>query len=290
VQLEFSNLDDADRAAAGHRGLRRNQPTSCEVREVNVLRRLTGIAAAGVLVAAQVATSGLPAFADDGGSLLLDVPGDSQGFVHDTSTPMLNFLKLAPGYSTIGDVQVKNDSTHTAQLALQATDVAEDENGCNGPETRSGDTSCDTAGGELGAWLRVTVSRETDGSQQTLWSGGLSDLASGVVLADEMPAGAVWPIQMKVELPYAAGNDTQTDRVGFGLKWTASADTGESSQAEVKGIEAFAPGSGGGSSSGGGITLPFTGTAISPALLALDLGVLFAGGLLILASRRRRLS
>jgi hypothetical protein len=95
---------------------------------------------------------------------------------------------------------------------------------------------------------------------------------------------------MKVELPYAAGNDTQTDRVGFGLKWTTSADTGESSQAEVKGIEAFAPGSGGGSSSGGGITLPFTGTAISPALLALDLGVLFAGGLLVLASRRRRLS
>ncbi|MGZ8745326.1 MAG: LPXTG cell wall anchor domain-containing protein, partial [Nocardioides sp.] len=76
------------------------------------------------------------------------------------------------------------------------------------------------------------------------------------------------------------GNDTMTDRVEFGLRWTATAETGET-EAEILGVEAFAPGVGG----AGGVPLPFTGVTVQPWLIWFG-GVLVSGGALLLGSRR----
>jgi hypothetical protein len=231
--------------------------------------------------------AGAVAAAADDGRLLVDVPGDGEGFVHDTSTPLLHFLKLAPGSSTSGEVTVKNDSPHVVELALQAVDVREAENGCNRPEARE-DTTCDDPDGELGDWLVVTVSGRQGTTPQLLWSGDLDELSEAEVLVERMPAGAEWALELNVELPFAAGNDTQTDRTSFDLRWIATADSGESSEADILGVEAFAPGAGGGlGSSGQAIGLPFTGATADAWLVGLAAALLAAGAGLLAGARRR---
>ena len=252
------------------------------------LRRLACAAAATALLGLQVGAVSLPAFATGGGRLLLDVAGDGEGFVHHSSTPLLSFHRLAPGYAASGAVEVKNDSPHRAALVLRAYDVEDDENGCLVQETRMGDTTCGVGDGdgELGEWLELTVSRDGAGSApEQLWTGSIADLESGAELTENMPAGAVWPLRMTVELPRAAGNDTMTDKVGYDLRWTASAEN-TTQTADVKGVEASAAGP----TSGGqpGIGLPFTGSTLSLGTLLLDLSVLLAGVALLYVSRWRR--
>ena len=254
-------------------------------------------ARAAVALLAAVALFGAPASAtaDDGGRLLLDVPGDGEGFVSHTSKPVIQTSRLAPGYSTTGALVLKNDSSTPAHVRLQTVRVRDDDNGCNRPETRDGDTTCGQGGGELSDWLEATVSRSSNGSTQALWHGSLSALAVGVDLPDEIKAGATWPLRLTLELPYAAPNQTQTDRVGFGLRWSASADVAgvrPPSSAEVLGTEAFAAGTsdtGPVIGGGRGVPLPFTGAEIGIRLLLTDAGLLAAGVALLFSSRRRRL-
>jgi hypothetical protein len=204
----------------------------------------------------------------DSGRLRVDVPGGA-----------ISIEKLAPGLGGTSTVRVTNGSDSPAELSLQVLDLEDDENGCLRQETRDGDVTCDSSGGELSAWLRVRVAR---GDEQ-LWEGPITELGDRVVLDDDVAAGETQSLHLTVALPIEAGNDTMTDRVDFDLRWDARAN-GDSTS-EILGVEAFAPGAG----SGGGlpnVTLPFTGATVQPWLLWFA-GVLIGGGGMLLAASRR---
>ena len=233
---------------------------------VHLRRRLAVLLApAAILLAAPAAqaTAGID----------VDIPGGG-----------LRLERLAPGYGGSAEVLVSNGSSHDADVTLRVQDLADDENGCLPQETRDGDVTCDDAGGELSAWLRVSV--EHDGS--LLWQGQMRDLADdGALVAESMPAGGELPLTVRVELPIEAGNDTMTDRVDFALRVDASADL--DSDTEVLGVEATADGEGDGD---GGVAsveglLPFTGNDVRPWVPLVGAFLVGAGGYLVVSRRRR---
>jgi hypothetical protein len=67
------------------------------------------------------------------------------------------------------------------------------------------------------------VDPERDGTYLTapLWSGSIYDLMTPVTLSSGLPANAVWDYRLTLSLPVAAGNETQSDRLGFDLRFTA---------------------------------------------------------------------
>lgn len=99
-----------------------------------------------------------PAMASDG-ALLIDVPGDADGFTSSPKAPLLRVEKLAPGLSRRSEIAVRNTSGHTARLTLAIFDVVDTENGCLEPGTRELGEGCAEDGGELGDWLTVSVAR-----------------------------------------------------------------------------------------------------------------------------------
>jgi hypothetical protein len=208
----------------------------------------------------------------------------------DIETPLggLSFERLAPGYGGTAEVRVVNGSEHDAEVTLGVEGLVEDENGCIGPETRDGDTSCDAVGGELGSWLRMRV--EHDGV--LLWEGPMTTLVEeGVVLDEAVGAGTELPLTVGVSLPVAAGNDTMTDRAVFSLRVDAMARTG-GSDAEILGVEAFANGGmAAGQAAGGGgddRLLPLTGGTVGAWLLGAGSFLVGAGSCLLVSATRRR--
>lgn len=193
-----------------------------------MLRTIARLGAGALLgLACLLAPAGSAAAAD--GGLLLDVPGDGAGFVDESTTPLLNFDNLMPGDSKSAEVGVKNDHSKLVALSLEAVEVRNFENGCPEPErNEGGDTTCDGVDGELPPWLNLTLTRTDTGDDVVLWSGDLSDLTAGkVLLAGDMPSGAVWTVRVSVTFDPAAGNVTMTDEVEFDLAWSALDNTGE---------------------------------------------------------------
>lgn len=198
----------------------------------------------------------------------------------DVTGGELQLERLAPGYGGSTEVRVRNRSEHDADVTLRVTDVVDDENGCLRQEVDGDDTTCEPTGGELSAWLRVAVDR----AGTTLWEGPMRDLADdGVLVADAMPAGTDVPLTLSVSLPFAAGNDTMTDRVGFALRVDASTDL--AADGEVLGVDATAGGGDAGEDGTG--LLPFTGSDIAPWLPWTGAFLLGAGGYLVVSRRRR---
>ena len=237
-----------------------------------------------LLVGLQVGVSTVPAFAADG-QILFDVAGDGEGFTDDPSAPLVSFHELAPGFSTSGEVKVKNDSDSTVDLVVQATNIRDDDNGCVRPESNYGDTTCGGGEGELGRWLGLTLTADEYGSSpRQLWSGSIVDLESGAIVTEELRAGAVLSLEMAVRLPRAAGNDTMTDQTSWDLRWTAAADTGEMTT-EILGTELGTMSAGTG---GAGIDIPFTGATVGLGMALLAVTVLLCGVLLMLVSRLRQ--
>lgn len=234
---------------------------------MRLVRRFAGLAVPAVLVLAPAA----PAAA--AGGIDIDVPSGG-----------LTFERLAPGYGGVGDIVVSNGSEYDAEVALRVTDVVDDDNGCLRQESRDGDVTCDAGGGELSGWLRVSVER--DGT--AVWEGPMSALAEeGVVLDEAMPAGTSAPLRVRVLLPIAAGNDTMTDSVGFGLRVDATAGTGDT-ETEILGVEAAAGGDGEETADQGGVSglLPFTGGDVDPWVPAVGLFLLGAGTYLLVSRRQ----
>jgi LPXTG-motif cell wall-anchored protein len=240
----------------------RRRPGHATVAGVNPARRLAVLLAPVVLLVAAPA-------AHAAGGIDVDVTGGS-----------LELERLAPGYGGTAEVRVTNGSTHDADVVLRVTDVVDDENGCLRQELDGGDTSCESAGGELSTWLQVAV----DHAGSRLWEGAMSDLAAdGVVIADALPAGTDLPLTLEITLPFEAGNDTMTDQVGFALRVDASADL--ASDGEVLGVEATAGGSGDSDDDGSGL-LPFTGNDVARWMPWAGAFLLGSGGYLLVARRR----
>lgn len=223
---------------------------------------------------------------------LVAVPAAAEdSFIEEVTAPTNDPMRLAPGYSSEREVRVVNEALDTSELHLQARNLVDDDNGCVHPETREGDTTCGADGGELADWMRITVTRLGSPTDEQLWTGTLSQLAEGAVLESAMPAEAEWRLRLTSELPREAGNDTQTDRVSYDLRWTMSSERGPD-DVDIAGVEAEA--SGGGSAGGGPgmpgsgvIGLPATGAQVGLLLLLITAGLMTAGSILIAAGRKR---
>lgn len=180
------------------------------------IRRWAALAVSGALVA-------LPAHAAAAEDLLRTPDGSP-----------LAFEQLAPGHDRTASITVSNPSDGAAEVALQIELTTDDENGCLRQETFVATEQCEADGGELDAWLDVTVA-DADG---TLWTGPISDLAEAQQLPGSLAAGDDWDLDLTIGMPFEAGNDTMTDRIGFDLIVHAQTDTDV--ETEVLGVDATA--------------------------------------------------
>ncbi len=162
-------------------------------------------------------------------ALLLPAPA-----LADDGAP-LDFSSMSPGSTRTGMVTVSNPSDGPATVALSVQDLRDDDEGCVRPEERAGDTTCGDGGGELSQWLDVTIS----GEGEILWSGSFTDLLEARQVPGSLAPGDSRDLDISVELPVAAGNDTMTDAVGFDLVIRTVGVTGEDvGEPEVLGAQA----------------------------------------------------
>jgi hypothetical protein len=248
---------------------------------VSAVRR--AIAAAALVTgvgAGVVAIAPTAAYADDG-HISVNV---GNGWEHDASAPLFDITNIFPGWTDSRTLHVRNDSDQTASLSLAATDVVEDENGCNHPESFA-DSTCGADEGELGSQLLLTayVDPDNDGSFEATptWTGTVQQLETATDLLGAVPSGGVVGLRLDAELPYASGNETQTDQVEFGLRLTL-----DGASTEVEGTKVVRHQNGGPATRvlGG---LPFTGSPVER-LVQAGLWAALAGGFLVLAGRSRR--
>jgi hypothetical protein len=238
------------------------------------MRRALGAVLTSLALVA-IATAS-PASADSG-RVLVDLH-DGYGWVHDSTTPLLSFSRLAPGSVRSASFAVRNASADSAELSLASLAVSDDDNGCNHPESLV-DSTCGSGEGDLGheLQLRVYVDRTHSSTfaATPTWTGSVYDLNAARTLDATMPSDGQVDIKVEAELPLSSGNETQTDQLGFDLKVMLASATGEDST-EVKGVKRVRGGGG----------LPFTGSSV---LAALEVGVgLVLLGVLVLTSIRRR--
>jgi hypothetical protein len=143
------------------------------------------------------------------------------GWVHDSSTPLFDVTRLAPGFTQTQTLMVRNDAADLGDLALSASDIVENENGCMHSEALV-DSTCGATQGELGHELvfNVFLDPENDGSYQATpaWTGTLYDLAAPVSLLTGLPGGGIAGLRVVMTLPASSGNETQTDDVDFSFR------------------------------------------------------------------------
>jgi LPXTG-motif cell wall-anchored protein len=223
----------------------------------------------------------MPAVAQaDNGQLLVDVLGDSVGFTDDPG-PVLFADNLMPGDSSAGTLLVRNASTEDVTLAITASDVQDVENSCEHSEADTTGERCDEDGGELSSRLRLMIRH---GSEQS-WSGSLAELERGLDIIGGVAANGTLRLELKVELPYSAGNDTMSDSTSFALRLVA---TGQSSPDTVVAGVHFGPPESSGLLQGPQLPLPVTGATVNLWLLLLaGMTLIVTGGALLMGSRRR---
>lgn len=190
---------------------------------------------------------------------------------------------LMPGSQANADFVVNNEASTSASLRVQATEVAEDDNGCVVPEEQSGDVTCGDGGGELGDWLQLRLVNVTDGADEDLWSGSVHDLEDGADVLAHVAAGGAPHLRLVVSLPRGATNDTMSDETRFALRWTYTG-TALPSQTTVLAVQQSSNGAGG-SHTG---LLADTGSSVSLGLLASITALLGFGSLLASRNRGRR--
>ena len=154
----------------------------------------------------------------------------------------LAFERLAPGMGRTSEVIISNPSDAPATIALQVRITEENEGGCVRQELELEGDRCDDTG-ELGDWLDVSISHD----DRQVWSGAIKDLAEPQTLPGDLGAGDSWDLEIGIEMPIEAGNDTMTDRIVFDLVAHAATDTGD--ETDVLGAQGSAPG---GSDAGSG--------------------------------------
>lgn len=177
----------------------------------------------------------------------------------------LVFERLAPGMGRTSDVIIRNPSDAPATIALQVRITQENEGGCVRQELELEGDRCDDTG-ELGDWLDVSILH--DGRQ--VWSGPIKDLAATQTLPGALEAGDSWDLEIGIEMPIEAGNDTMTDRIVFDLIAHAATDTAEVTDA--LGAQGSAPG--GGDASSGAASAALVPIAVNAGLNVMGLGSL----------------
>jgi hypothetical protein len=249
------------------------------------VNRLGGVALALIAAFAVMlpaTTAGAAPMADAAGQLSINT---GSGWTHDPSTPLFDFSRIAPGWTGTATIAVRNDGAQAAALGLSATNIVEDENGCNHPESFADTTCTGPDAGELGKEVVLTVyaDPEDDGSFQATptWSGTIEDLRQATNLAAQLPPNAITSYKIDAQLPMSSGNETQTDQVAFDL----SLDL-DGASVSVQGTKVVRP------PAAGPLAraldqLPLTGTP-AERLAAAAVALLILGTALLLAGTRRR--
>lgn len=178
---------------------------------------------------------------------------NGSGFTANPVTALFNLNNLAPGQSNTGTVGVRNPYSDDGTLKLQATNVKNWENGCNGSEHAAGDTTCGGGSdqGELGAALvfSVEVSAGPVGPWTHTWSGSTADLEAVADVHVTVPASSDRYLRMTVTLPWTTGNEVQSDSIAFDLRVNLTSNAGTGGGVIPGG--GGAPGNGGNGGNGG---------------------------------------
>src|SRR5947209_6540902 len=143
-------------------------------------------AAAAVAVGTALVVAAAPAMADSGHISI----NTGSGWTHDASHPLFSVDRITPGWSGSTSLSVRNDSSETANLTLEPTNIVDDENGCDHPESYVDSTCSGANAGELGHELILRVYDQTD-SASPIWQGNLYDLESNPTLDSNVASGQV---------------------------------------------------------------------------------------------------
>jgi len=145
------------------------------------------------------------------------------GWTQTSATPLFNDSQIVPGWTGSQSFLVRNDSSTSGPLYINAEHIVEDENGCTPPEALV-DNTCGPNDGELGHALQFSfyVDPENDGSFEATprWTGTVYDILSPTLLASTMPASSTWGVRVDGTLPLSTGNQTQSDQMGFDFALT----------------------------------------------------------------------
>jgi hypothetical protein len=161
-----------------------------------------------------------PASASAAGGVPIDI---GAGFTTNPSGPLLTVSKLVPGGSSSAVVGVRNLSNASADIDLQLINVHDDEHGCTKSEALV-DPTCDDPGlgeGDMANALVFTIDEgDAKAGQFTqTWTGSAATLvAAATDISVSIPATSDRWLQITVSLPFATGNETQTDTFGFGIR------------------------------------------------------------------------
>jgi len=161
-----------------------------------------------------------PASASAASGVPIDI---GAGFTTNPSGPLITITKLIPGGSSSAVVGVRNLSNASADIALQLINVHDDEHGCTKSEALV-DTTCGDPGldeGDLGADLVFTIDEGAakTGPFTNTWTGSAATLVSAATdISAAIPATSDRWLRITVSLPFATGNETQTDTFGFGIQ------------------------------------------------------------------------
>lgn len=236
------------------------------------------------LSAVTVVALPVSAHADAGGISV----NTGHGWGHDSTAPLLDASRIAPGWSASYPLQVRNDTDGPATFTIGAADLIDLENGCTHAEAAV-DSTCGANQGELGHALvfSVFVDPHDDGQfeSQPAWTGTLYDIITPAAIAANVPADAVWGVRIDAQLPFASGNETQSDQVGFSLRLGLQGE-GSADAVEVLGTKVTRqPGQPVLGSMANG--LPFTGSFLQQ-MTAAALWLILAGCFALLVTRSRR--
>jgi len=204
-----------------------------------------------------------------------------KGWSAQPTGPLFDFVGLGPGWTSTSALAVRNDSDEASALTFRASDIVDDENGCNRPESLVDMTCSGNDAGELGREMVFTVYSQGN-PQVPMWRGNLYDLTAGAKLDSSVAPNQIDSFSIVAELPYSSGNETQTDSVSFDLVVGLDGAT-----VAVEGTKTTRP------PTSNPVTraidqLPFTGTP-AQRLVAAALTMLLIGTVLVLLLRRPRM-
>jgi len=132
-----------------------------------------------------------------------------------TNQLFFNYSDVKPGDSGENTVSL-HVHDNPAWVCAEISNLKNYENGCNNPETKAGDATCDSPGegqGELQSYLRFTVWRDAN-------CNNIKDSEEQLLVDNQLVQNTSWPIADK-----NTGTGPITD-VCIGIKWNVSADTG----------------------------------------------------------------
>jgi hypothetical protein len=207
------------------------------------------------------------------GPVEVALPG--RPFTSAPDGPLLDVDRLVPGASTSAVIGIRNGFGAAAATQLRLVDVHDDDNGCPPPEAAV-DRSCGVGGGEIADALvfRVAVATTRTGAYTGTWRGSARQLRRGIAAGLTVPSGGERWLRLTAMLDPDAGNEIQSDTLGFRLRLVLATSLG------TAGVSAGPGGVGG---AGG---LAYTGGSVA-LLLVGGVLVLLAGTLVVLEARRR---